>query len=356
MVIVFVPIWFILILLFCGVALANEAISSFVDALPFIAAATVVTLLVLGIHLMARFFRSQRPNALSVVSEVVMFLSISVGLFAFAGPMSLDRSHRWLTWFGDGYAAQLLTYIGIILVANAVLLILAFVIPLPVVPSLLMLVSIALPFGLYYNALEVTSKSYSDYIATYFDSMESIREYRVTTASDIHYPDIFKGDTVCPAWFPAKYTNGTFEEGDIVYTVYNTAEYYAERDYTYVVVSDGTKAGKIAIDSLEAVDTPQYTYSLETKSESNDLYEADVRTVTYKRSDAEGSYERWSRTDEILATLGQGEPLTLIEEGVNDLESADGYLQVRLADGTEGYMAIDDIKVVRTPINGDTSE
>ena len=52
----FVPLGLIFLLIFCGIGLAAEAIQSFLDALPFILAAIVVSLVVLAIHCLARAF------------------------------------------------------------------------------------------------------------------------------------------------------------------------------------------------------------------------------------------------------------------------------------------------------------
>ncbi len=345
----FVPLGLIFLLIFCGIGLAAEAIQSFLDALPFILAAIVVSLVVLAIHCLARAFRAKRPTPLYSISEFIMILSVTVGLFAFAGPTSLDHCHRWLSWFGDSLAVQIVTYISIVILANLIFMILAYLVPVKAISSLLLLVPIALPFALYGNALSVCAESYSDYIATEFSSMDSIQEYRVTEETKIYYPDIWRGQPRIPALLPVKYTTDTFSEGDIIYTVYNSIEYYKENGNAYAIVSDGTKGGMVAVTALETVDTPQYRYDLQTKADTA-LYEA--HASVFRSSYAEnGSFNIWSRTDNVLSTLPAGQPLTLSEDGIDEVDSTEAYLRIRLSDGTEGYIAREDIAVIRTPIS-----
>ena len=349
MAIFFIPLSLILLLILCGIGLATEAIKSFIDALPFILVAAVVSLVILAIHCLARAFRQKHPNPLYSISEFIMILSVTVGFIAFAGPTSLDHCHRWLCWFGNSFAVQMLTYIGIVTLATLICMIIAYLMPVKALSSLLLIVPIVLPFFLYGNALSTSAQSYSDYIATEFSSMDSIQEYRVTEGTAIYYPDIWRGQPRIPALLPVKYTADTFSEGDIVYTIYHSAEYYKENGDDYVIVSDGTKGGMVAVAALEPVGVPQNQYGLQTKSDAV-LYKAESSTVTYNFP-KEGSYTIWSRTDQVLATLPAGLTLTLLEDGMDEVDSTETYLRIRLSDGSEGYIAREDIAVIRTPIS-----
>lgn len=340
----FVPMSLIFILLFCGLGLAAEAINSFLDALPFILAALLVSAVLFAIHCMVRRFREKRKNALYSVSEAVMVLSVTLGIFAFAGPTYIDRCGRFFTWFGDGVEMQILTYIGIVLVFSAVAMILAFLIRSKAISCILLLLPIALPFAIYAYSLSVGAESYSDYVTTYFTPEDFLPEYRVTKDTPIYYPDILKGESPLPALLPVKYTTEEFQEGEIVYAVYGAAK----EDSVYLTVSNGTLGGLVAVEDLEAVETPQYAYEIRTVSEECAVYKANAYTVTYNFP-VEGFYTIWSRTDEVIATLGEGEVLA-----VTDPE--DGFLRILLSDGREGYLSRDDVAVVRTPLGGEGQE
>ena len=340
----FVPMSLILMLLFCGLGLAVEAIGSFLDALPFILAALLVSAALFAIHCMARKFREKRKTALYSVSEAVLVLSVTLGIFAFAGPTYIDRCGRFFTWLGDGFEMQLLTYIGIVLVFSAVAMILAFLIRSKAISSILLLLPIALPFAMYAYALSACSKSYSDYVTTCFTAENPLPEYRVTKDTPIYYPDILKGESPLPALLPVKYTTEEFPEGEIVYAVYGPA---GEED-AYLPVSNGTQGGLVAVEDLEAVETPQYAYEIRTVSEACPVYKANAYTVSYNFP-MEGRYTIWSRTDEVIATLGAGETLTVTD-------SEEECLRIRLPDGREGYLSRDGVAVVRTPFGGEGKE
>lgn len=350
MIVLFIPLGFFFLLLFCGIAFAMEVIHSFIDAIPFILASILVSIIVLGIHRIVCAFRIKRPNLLYSVSEFVMIFSITVGIIAFAGPLNLDRCHRWLSWFGDSLAIQLLTYIGMVILTNLVFVTIAYVMPARIISSFVLLIPIAFPFMIYVNSISVCTKSYSDYVTTHFTSMESIQEYRIVEDSRIYYPDIFKGEALFPAFVPYKYSTEKFSEGDIVYTVYNSAEYYEENGYTYITVSDGTKGGMIKIANIEKVDAPQYQYILQTRSDDCTLYKADSYVINYNFP-TKGSYTTWSKSDEVLTTLPAGQALTLSTDGVDEMDSADIYLRIQLCDGTQGYIAREDIAVIRMPLH-----
>lgn len=349
MVVLFIPLSVIFLFLFCGIAFAMEVIHSFMDVLPFILAAIIVSVIVLGIHFIFCAFRSKRPNSLYSVSEFVMIFSITVGIIAFTGLLNLDRCHRWLSWFGEGLAVQILTYIGIVILSNLVFATIAYVMPAKIISSFVLLIPIAFPFVIYASSISVCTKSYSDYVTTHFTSMEAIQEYKIIKDSKIYYPDIFKGDALFPALLPYKYSTEVFLEGDIVYTVYNSVEYYEENGYTYITVSDGTKGGLVEINDLEKVDTPQYQYILETSTDGCPLYKADSSIINFNFP-TKGSYTIWSKSDEILATLPAGQALTLVTDGVDEKDSTDIYLRIQLDDGTQGYIERENIAIVRAPL------
>lgn len=258
----FIPLGLIFILIFCGVGLAAEAIKSFVDALPFILAAIVVTVVLYGIHRLIAVFKSKRPRCrfLYSIGEVVMILSSTFGIIAFAGPTYIDRCGRWFTWFGDGLEAQIITYMCVVIIISSVVMIVAFFIPSNAISNILLLLPIILPFAIYCNSLTVSAESYSDYITTCFTSEDTLAEYEVEKDTKIYYPDIMKGDNLLPALSPIKYTSEEFKEGEIVYAIYVSGQVENFEKGSYIVVSNGSIGGMVSVDDLKDVSEPQYTY------------------------------------------------------------------------------------------------
>ena len=111
--------------------MAREAIRGFLEALPVGIAAIVIIAVLFAIYCMVNIFKAKRPKCrtLYLIGIWIMILSSTVGVFAFAGPTGLDRCKRWFTWFGDGIEAQLLTYICIVILLGAAIMIIAFLIP-----------------------------------------------------------------------------------------------------------------------------------------------------------------------------------------------------------------------------------
>lgn len=146
MVIFYIPLGLILIFILCGIGLATEAIKSFMDALPIILIAILITIILFAIHRMIRAFQAKRYNVLYLIGEVILILSTTLGLFIYAGPTYIDHCKRWFTWFGDGLGVQILTYMGVVIIFSMVIMVIAFLIPSRVISSILLLLPIVLPF------------------------------------------------------------------------------------------------------------------------------------------------------------------------------------------------------------------
>lgn len=340
----FIPLGVIFLLIFCSIGLAAEAIKSFMDALPYIIAAIVVTAILLGIHYIITVFKSKRPKCgiLYSISEWVMILSSTFGLFAFAGPTWLDRCGRWFTWFGNGIDAQILTYISIVIILSTIIMVAAFFIPSNIVTNIILLLPIALPFCIYFNSLSVSTQSYSDFITTDFTCEDTLSEYEVVRDTKIYYPDIWKGDAPIPALSPIKYTSKEFKAGEIVYAIYASGSIENFEEGSYIIVSNGTIGGQILVDDLKDVAKPQYTYKIRTVSEESPVYKADVRTITHNYP-VEGSYQIWDRTEEVIDKIEKNTEVIVTN-------SDDGFLRIKLSDGAEGYISCNDVEVVRIPL------
>ena len=340
----FVPLGLILLLIFCSIGLARESIRGFLEALPVGIAAIVIIAVLFAIYCMVNIFKAKRPKCrtLYLIGIWIMILSSTIGVFAFAGPTGLDRCKRWFTWFGDGIEAQLLTYICIVILLGAAIMIIAFLIPSDLISNITLLIPILLPFAIYFNAMTVSTQSYSNFITTDFTSEDVLTEYEVVRDTKIYYPTIWKGSPSLPEFLPIKYTPKQFEAGEIVYAVYNSGSIENLEKGSYIIVSNGTIGGQILVDDLKDIAESQYVYKVQTVSEENPVYKADVDTITYNFP-VEGSYQIWNRTNEVVGRIEKKEEITVTA-------SDDGFLRIKLPDGTEGYISRSDVEVVRIPL------
>lgn len=334
-VIIFVPFSVILLLLFCGAGLATEAINSFLDVVPYLLAAVSVSAIVYGVHRLLKFYRSKRPSPFYTVSEAALILSIIPGVIAFAGPTSIDRCCQWFTWFGNSIEAQILTYIGCMIVSVLLLTTIAFFVPVKIGRNILLLVPVAVPFLIYFGSLPVVADSYSAYISTEIEIDEPVQEYRVTKETKVYYPDIWKGDDCLPALSPLKYSKDVFEEGEVVYAVYSSPVPSDKNSESFVTVSNGTTGGLVALADLEWLEETQYTYELRTKEESSVYEEKKFGTLDF-----------YYNGEMVIGTIPRGEVLTVLG---NSMTSSDPYLRVAY-NGGGGYVPRACVEVVRTPV------
>lgn len=328
---------FILFIILAILGLGIQVKNFIASIIPGLLAIAAIAAISFGLHCLFLRLRKRGNGRLAVVSEVIMLCSITLGVIIVGILTDMDRCNRWMSWSGiDG----MLTYIGIILLANLITLVIACLLPWKRIGSVFLVLAMFVPLALYWDALQVSTRSYSDYVTTDFDSVRSLQEYRVTEDTRIYYPGIF-GRGLFPTNLPIKYTGHSFQKDDIVYTVYHPVEYYTERGEAYAVVSDGAKGGLVFVSNLEKVDKTQYSYSLETKTENCRLYKAvpfnEAQTI-------------WRVSEEVLATIPAGERLTLVETGMDEI-SGEGYLRVYIPEiKLTGYISRGDIAVIRTPV------
>lgn len=338
----FIPLGFILLLIFLSLGLAREAIRGLLETLPIWIAAIVIIAALFAIHCMVAKFKSKRPKcrAMYTFSLWIMILSSTFGVFAFAGPTWLDRCGRWFTWFGNNIEAQLLTYICAVILIGTALMIVAFLIPIDGVSNLILLAPIVLPVAIYFNAMAVSAQSYSDFVTTDFTSEDMLTEYEVVRDTKIYYPTLWRGSPSLPEFSPVKYTPEKFEAGEIVYTVYSSGLIVDAKGDKYVIVSNGTIGGKVLIDDLKDVATPQYRYEISLLAEQAEVYEA-VKIFS--------NLEIYERGEEVVGAITKDElpDGKLIVTGGDD-----GYLEIKLKDGSLGFISRSDVEVVRTPLVG----
>ena len=186
----FIPLGIILLLIFCAVGLASELIRDFLEALPVWIAAIIIIVVLFLIYCMVSGFRVKRPKCRTLYSIGlwVMILSSTFGVLLFSGPTSLDRGARWFTWFGDSIEIQLLTYVCAVILIGAAAMILAFLIQSNLISNIILLAPIILPVAIYFNAMFVSTQSYSDFITTDFTSEDTLTEYEVVRDTKIIRP------------------------------------------------------------------------------------------------------------------------------------------------------------------------
>lgn len=316
-----------------GVGFLNGAIEDFSAVVPWLAVGAGVGLLMTCIHSLISLFRRKREKLLFWIAEAVMLLSLFPGLFLFAELINLDLCRRWLPWFGENLIAQLFTTLALLVAASLFLLFAAYVLPLLPLRLIPLLLAVLLPAGLYHWELTVCTQSYSDYMTTELEAADPIEEYVLTRDAEIFYPSFEEMGTLC-FLREENYSRESFSEGDVVYLLSSmVAAKFREQDY--IAVSDGEKAGLVAIDSLERVDSPRYSYELRTTAEETILY----------RAEATRDGEEVSSVP--IRTIAAGETLEY-------LQSLRGYVKVRLADGTEGYVERGCVSVIRTSLRPQT--
>ena len=336
----FIPLGFILLLIFCALGLARDLIRGFLEALPVGIAAIVIIAVLFLIYCMVAVFKANRPkcSVLYSIGMWIMILSSRLGVFAFAGPTSLDRCERWFTWFGNNIEAQLLTYICTVILIGTALMIISFLIPSNLISNIILLVPIILPFAIYCNAMFVSTQSYSDFVTTDFTSEDTLTEYEVVRDTKIYYPTLWRGSPSLPEFSPIKYAPKQFEAGETVYAIYDSGSIENFEEGSYIIVSNGTIGGKVLVDDLKDVAEPQYRYEMILSTEQAEVYEA-VRVLS--------NLEIYEKGDAIVGTLAKDE----VPDGILDVVGGDdGYLRIKMEDGSLGYISCDDVEVVRTPL------
>lgn len=335
-VIIFVPFSVILILLFCGVGLATEAIKSFLDVFPYFLAAAIISIIVYAFHKLLKLYRVKKPSRMYSVCETVTIMAVLPGVVAFAGPTYIDHCKRWFTWFGDSLEVQILTYIGCVLLSGFLCATMAFLVPVKAARTIILFIPIVVPILIYLNSLSVTSTSYSNYVTTEIETEGNVQEYRVVKETKIFYPDIIKGDSHIPALSPIKYTKDVFKEGEIVYAVYNAPVPSDKNQETYITVSNGSIGGLVALANLEWLENPEYTYEIRAKEESPIYEEIQFGTSDY-----------YYNGITIIGSVPQEEVLTVLK---GSLVSSEPYLRVAY-NGAGGYISRNCVEVVRIPVN-----
>ncbi|HIT59453.1 MAG TPA: hypothetical protein IAC39_07075 [Candidatus Faeciplasma pullistercoris] len=336
----FIPLGFILLLIFLSLGLAREAIRGLLETLPIWIAAIVIIAVLFAIYRMVTIFKEKRPKcrATFTLGLWIMILSSTFGVFAFAGPTWLDRCGRWFTWFGDEIEIQMLTYVCAVILLGAAAMIIAFLIPSNLVSNIILLIPIMLPFAIYFNAMSVSTQSYSDFVTTDFTSEDTLTEYEVVRDTKIYYPTIWKGSPSLPEFSPIKYAPKQFNAGETVYAVYGSGSIKTFEEGSYVIVSNGTIGGKVLVDDLKDVAEPQYRYEIILSTEQAEVYEA-VKVLS--------NLEIYEKGDAIVGTLTKD----VVPGGIlNVVGGDDGYLKIKLEDGSLGYISCNDVAVVRTPL------
>ncbi len=290
---------------------------------PWTMAGAGVGLLVTCLHLLISVFRRKREKLLFWVAEAVMLLGLFPGIVLFAELINLDLCRRWLSWFGASPTAQLFTVLGLLAAASFALLLLAYLLPLLPLRLIPLLLAVLLPAGLYGWGLSVCTQSYSDYMTTRLEAAEPLEEYVLERDAAIYYPSFESVGGYFCFLLEDGWSGESFSEGDVVYLLSSmVAANFREQEY--IAVSDGEKAGLVEISSLRRLDTPLYDYTLTTAQE----------TPVYRAAQGEAS-------SAAVRTLAAGETLEY-------LHSQGGFLQVRLADGLEGYVERSCVKLVRS--------
>lgn len=126
--------------------------------------------------------------------------------------------------------------------------------------------------------------------------------------------------------------------GEIVYAVYSSNSIANSEEGSYVIVSNGTIGGKVLVDDLKDVAEPQYRYEMTLSADESEIYEA-VKVLQ--------NLEIYEKGDAIVGTLKKDE----VPDGKLLVTGGDdGYLEIKLEDGSLGYISRDDVEVVRTPL------
>lgn len=342
MIVWFIPLGFILLLIFLSLGLAREAIRGLLETLPIWIAGIVIIAVLFAIYCMVARFKTKRPKcrAMYTLGLWIMILSSTFGVFAFAGPTWLDRCGRWFTWFGDEIEIQMLTYVCAVILLGSAAMIVAFLIPSNLISNIILFIPIILPFMIYFNAMSVSTQSYSDFITTDFTSEDTLTEYEVVRDTKIYYPTIWKGSPSLPEFSPIKYAPKQFNAGETVYAVYSSGSIENFEEGSYVIVSNGTIGGKVLVDDLKDVAEPQYRYDIILSTEQAEVYEV-VKVLS--------NLEIYEKGDTIVGTLTKD----VVPGGIlNVVGGDDGYLKIKLEDGSLGYISRSDVAVMRTPLAG----
>lgn len=313
---------FVSALLVFAVGFLNGAIENIGDFAPWILSGMGMGVVLTGVHLLARLFREKTGSVFFLFAEAVMLLGVFPGVVFAAELVSLDRCGRWMAWLGSSAPVRILTALAVLVAACTLVMIIAFAIPLAPVRIPVLLLTAAIPAGLYFWGLSAGMESYSAYMASNFALAEPFEEYEITRDTEIYYPS-FEEPNLLPMLLSDPYSGGSFEKGTVVYLLSSmVAAEYAELEY--IPVSDGERSGYVAVSALRELDEPVYDYSLAAGEDG---------AQTYLLSGGELTQSSF---------LNPGEALDY-------MASAGGMLKVRLTDGNIVWVLREDAEVVKTP-------
>lgn len=313
---------FVSALLVFAVGFLNGAIENIGDFAPWILSGMGMGVVLTGVHLLARLFREKTGSVFFLFAEAVMLLGVFPGVVFAAEIVSLDRCGRWMAWLGSSAPVRILTALAVLVAACTLVMIIAFAIPLAPVRIPVLLLTAAIPAGLYFWGLSAGMESYSAYMASNFALAEPFEEYEVTRDTEIYYPS-FEEPNLLPMLLSDPYSGGSFEKGTVVYLLSSmVAAEYAELEY--IPVSNGERSGYVAVSALRELDEPVYDYSLAAGEDGAQTY---------------------------LLSGGELAPSSVLSPGeaLDYMASAGGMLKVRLTDGNIVWVLREDAEVVKTP-------
>lgn len=313
---------FVSALIVFAVGFLNGAIENIGDFAPWILSGMGMGVVLTGVHLLARLFREKTGSLFFLFAEAVMLLGVFPGVVFAAELVSLDRCGRWMAWLGSSAPVRILTALAVLVAACTLVMVIAFAIPLAPVRIPVLLLTAAIPAGLYFWGLSAGVESYSAYMASNFALAEPFEEYEVTRDTKIYYPS-FEEPNLLPMLLSDPYSGGSFKKGTVVYLLSSmVAAEYAELEY--IPVSDGERSGYVAVSALRELDGSVYEYTLAAGEDG---------AQTYRLSGGELT---------LSSFLNPGEPLDYVS-------SVGGMLKIRLSDGKNAYVLREDAEVVKTP-------
>lgn len=334
---VLIPLELVCILLFGAVGLLSSAIDGLGEALPWVLAGAGVGLVLAGMHAALNVYRARVGGFLITLAEILAVLSLIPGAILFGELIDLDACGQWFTWFGDGVLARIFTLYAVLLLGSFLLLTLGAFLP-PVVRAVPLLAAVALPVALFCNGLAVCTQSYACSARVDFSTEEALQECTVEGEAAVYFPS-FRMGSRAPVLLPWKYTGEPFADGEVVYLLYPLEKAEAH-GYAYIPVSDGERAGCVAVSQLRPCAEAVYRYSVQVAAESARVYACEEEVLATLQNG--NTLTQAHRTDEVVAELARG-------QGLDVLENEGGWLRVRLETGTLGYVSCRDVAVERTP-------